>query len=196
MACQQLSHNIGDLAQFHNVSLGRVLLGQIHLDRANLCANLVVGVVGILQGLELVFAALDGDEGLAAQVVEVREVHLVHPGRVGGITGHRQVNILGSQLHQGAVEVHGDDLQLQAQVIGNVLRQRHIKASQRGVALLVQGVEFVGCKVGAGGHGQHAGGNGFNFLLFFGVTGHCKQAANHGQCQNQSSDFLHGVLLL
>ena len=34
------------------------------------------------------------------------------------------------QLHEGAVEVHGDDLQRQAQVVGDVLGQVHLKARQ------------------------------------------------------------------
>ena len=112
------------------------------------------------------------DEGLTAGVVNGGEVHGVLTGGIGGVTGHADIGVAHAQLGDGTVKVHGDDFQLQAQVIGNVAAQCDVKAGQLRLVVGVQSVELIGSKVGAGNHGQLAVVDGFQQGLQL-VQGHC-----------------------
>ena len=194
---------------------------QIILDGAGLGGNGVLRVIGVLQRGELVLVGLQAHKGLAAHVVDVGEVHDALTLRVGRQARHAQIRMLGLQLGEHAVEVHGVHHQLQAQVIRNILGQGDVKARQLGIAALVDGIELIGGEVRAGGDGElpalHSGDGGLQLVVSHGgvirsllragaltvggvirsvvAAAAGRDGQRHGQRQNQCKKLLHGIAI-
>ena len=147
------------------------------------------------------------NEGLTAGVVNIGEAHSVLTGRIGGVASHADVSLASAQLGNGAVEVHGDNFQLQLQEVSEVVAQGNVEAGQGGGAVFVQSVELVGGEVGGGDHGQLASGEGLQQRLQL-LDGHggiiggvgfllsaatSQQTQHHNNCQGQCNDLFHSV---
>ena len=148
--------NIGNLAQVDVVSVGGVLLCELALDGAGLCADLVLRVVCVVKGLDLICVGLGGDKALTAFVVDLGEVHEVCTVGVGRVACHAEVALLCAELCESAVKVHGDYLKLEAELVGDVLCKCDIKTNEGRIAVFTDRVELVRSEVGAGGNGQLA----------------------------------------
>jgi len=172
IACQQILDDVGYLGHWDDVGIGGILSCQLLLDGACLGADLKVLAVAVGVALDLVGVGLGGHEGLAALVVDVGEVHGVGTVGVGGKTGKADVDGLVLQLCENAVEVHGNDVKGESQVVGYVLGKSHVKAGQGGSSVGADGVELIGSKIGAGGHGELAVVDGGKHGLQL-VDGHC-----------------------
>ena len=194
LAGNQLGEDVGGLGQVDDLSIGAELGSQVGLDGAGLGCDGESSIVGGSQVGEQRSLCVGGDEGLLAAVVDICEMHRSLSLFIRRQTGHSQVSGAVLHLAQDAVEVHGDDFQSQTQVIGDVLSQSHIEACQRGSAVLCDGIELIGSVVGAGSHGQNAGGNGLVGIICFGFVAAGAQGQQHGgghQNGGQLHEFLH-----
>ena len=106
LAAQQLGNDVRDLRELHDIGVRRVLLGEVGLNGAELRADLVLRLVGVGQRGEGIRLVLHGHERLAADIVDIREVHLVLTGGIGRVTGERKVDLLRAELAERTVEVH------------------------------------------------------------------------------------------
>ena len=210
LAAQQLGNDVRDLRELHDIGVRRVLLGEVGLNGAELRADLVLRLVGVGQRGEGIRLVLHGHERLAADIVDIREVHLVLTGGIGRVTGERKVDLLRAELAERAVEVHGDDLELEAEINGDVLRKRDVEAGQRRILVLIDGIEFIRREVRTGRDGQLAvrdslqqrlqllDGHGciIGFICVCALAAARKQRQRQRKGQRQDDPFFHAFILL
>ena len=145
------------------------------------------------------------NKGLTTGVVNGGEAHGILTVRIGRVACHTNVSLACCQFGNGAVKVHGNDLQFQTQEVSNVVTQSNVKTGQSGGAGIVQRVELVGGEVGRCNHGQLAAVNGLQqgLQLFDGHSGivsiinsgFCAAAGQQGQnqhcCQHNRNNLFH-----
>ena len=186
----QGQHRVVDALVHHQLRPFRHqgLLHQLLLQGGGLGAHLHAReALGLRDGVLL---GLGGDDRLLRFIVAgdivVGQKEVLRPVRLPGETGDGHIH--GPQLHRrlAGVEAHGLQLQLHAQLLGQIVGQGHVEPHELVLPGLAGVHKLHGRKVRRHGHGQH-------LLLLLLLTG--DPAQHHGRRQHPNDQFFHVLFL-